>query len=501
MAREAYSHNWDRMSADEQREYRDRKLSWFVRTNLYPFSPFYRKVFDEAGVSPDDVRSVADLRRLPFTYKADIAPSADDPYRYQQFVLDPDEKSIERRASRGMRAKMAFDRLFKGQDYVTKELWSEYSAVHVQFTTGRTGRPTPILYARSDVERMAEAGRRIVELAGVGTRIDYRDVRIVNAMPFAPHLGFWIVAVGLERAGLLSLNTGGGRVMGTGRIINAVSSMQATGIIGMPGYVYHLMRTASGEGADLSSLRLVILAGDRVPGGMKESLAELLEGMGAADVCILSALGFTEARRGYSQCAPDADTGYHLYPDMDYFEIIDPETEEPVADGEDGELVYSCLDGRGTCVIRFRTGDFVKGGIVHEPCPSCGRNVPRLGSDISRTGKDKLFTLTKLKGTLVDQDAYFEVLAQNPDVREWQVEIGKAGGDPYDMDVLDVYVALAEGADESKVREAINSGLLAATEVKPNRIEVMGYESLVERLGVKGGMKELHVVDTRTAQQ
>jgi hypothetical protein len=148
-------------------------------------------------------------------------------------------------------------------------------------------------------------------------------------------------------------------------------------------------------------------------------------------------------------------------------------------------------------VLRFRTGDFVKGGLVHGPCPSCGRNVPRLGSDISRAGKDKVFSLTKLKGTLVDQGAYFSVLSGNPAIREWQVEIGKAGGDPFEMDVVSVFVALAEGADEDSARQEIDTALLRATEVKPNSVQFLPLEELVDRLRAKGGMKELHIVDTR----
>ncbi|MHB8894354.1 MAG: phenylacetate--CoA ligase family protein [Candidatus Geothermincolia bacterium] len=498
MSRENYSRNWDRMSFEEQREYRDRKLSYFVRTRLYPYSAFYRKVFDDNKLAPESIRGVEDLRKLPFTYKSDIAPSSDDPYVYEKFVLKPDEESIARFMPRMSYWKMKSDRLFKGDEFVERSIAGEYDPVHVQFTTGRTGLPTPIMYARSDVERMAEAGKRVLELAGFGTLIDWRGATVLNAMPFAPHLGFWMVSEGLQRAGILSLQTGGGRMMGTRRIIGAARSTKPTAVIGMPGYVYHLLRTARDLDADLSSVKLVVLAGERIPKGMKEKLIELLEEMGAADVFVAGTFGFTEGRKAYSECVPEADSGYHLYPDMDYFEIIDPETEEPVAEGEDGELVYTCLDGRGTSVMRFRTGDFVKGGIVNEPCPNCARRVPRLGSDISRTGRHvKGFSLIKLKGALVDQCAFQSVLEGQPQVKEWQVEISKAGGDPFEVDVLDVYVALADGADEEAVREEIDAGFLLETEVKPNSIGILREEELVERLRTKGVMKELHVVDSR----
>ena len=199
--------------------------------------------------------------------------------------------------------------------------------------------------------------------------------------------------------------------------------------------------------------------------------------MGAKTSSSSARWGSPRAAKRYSECAPAADTGYHLYPDMDYIELVDPETGEPVGEGEDGELVYTCLDGRGTCVVRFRTGDYVKGGIVYEPCPSCGRTVPRLGSDITRSGKVKGFSLTKLKGTLVDQGAFFSVLDEHPDVREWQVEIGKAGGDPLRGRRVDVYAALAEGADEEAVRAEDRLGASCSRpRSSPTAIEFLSIE-------------------------
>jgi phenylacetate-CoA ligase len=497
MAREIWSRKWDRMSFEEQREYRDRKLAYFVRTQLYPYSPFYRTLFDAQKVEPTDIRGVEDLRRLPFTYKSDIAPDVDDPDRFRQFILQPDEELMSRYMPRIQLARRRLDRVLKGEDYLRKRLWGDFGPVHLQFTTGRTGRPTPILYAAHDVARMAEAGRRALELAGFGTKIDQFGATIVNAMPFAPHLAFWMVSKGLDRAGILALHTGGGRVLGTQRIINSIESMGATGLIGMPSYVYHVLRHAADQNRDFSSLKLVLVSGERVSRGLREKIAGFLEEMGASDFSVLAALGFTEARKGYSECASGADTGYHVYPDMDYIELVDPQTGEPVDEGQDGELVYTCLEGQGTCVLRFRTGDIVKGGIVYEPCPSCGRTVPRLGSDVSRSGGAKGFCLTKLKGMLVDQGAFFSVLDENPKVREWQVEIGKAGGDPYEVDIVDVYATPGEGVEEEELRLEIEAQLELMTEVKPNSVQFLRLDALVERLQGDDRMKEIHFLDRR----
>jgi len=497
MAREIYSRDWDRMTLKQQKEYRDSKLSYFIRTQLYPYSAFYRGVFDENNVKPEDIRRVEDLRRLPFTYKSDIAPSPEEPSRFLRFALQPEEKMMREYMPRLQFARMRSEERLKGEEYAKRKLSKKYGPIHIQFTTGHTGQPTPVLYAADDVERMAEAGRRILELAGFGKELRYDDAMIVNAMPFAPHLAFWMAVKGLDKAGVLAFHSGGGRVVGTERIVSAVESLKATGIVGMPGYVYHLLRTAAELGSDFSSVRLVLVSGERITEGMKEKMGKLLEEMGAKNFFVLGALGFTEARKSYSECAPEGNTGYHLFPDMDHMELVDPESGEPVGEGEDGELVYTCLEGQGTTVIRFRTGDFVKGGIVYEPCPSCKRTVPRLASDISRSGAVRGFSLTKIKGALVNQCAYFSVLTDHPKVDEWQVEISKAGDDPYEVDVVDVYVAPQEGADLETLRSQLEEELRTATEVKPNSIEFLPLDDLVKRLMSEREMKEVHFVDRR----
>lgn len=497
MAREIYSGNWDRMSIEEQGEYRDRKLSHFVRTQLYPYSRFYRKVFDDNKVRPEDIRSVKDLKRVPFTYKSDVVPEPENPERYREFILEPDEESRKQYMPRLQLMRLEAERMLKGEEHAKRRVWKKFGPVHVQFTTGRTGLPTPIFYARDDMERMSEAGRRVLGLCGFGDKMSCEDAVVVNTMPFAPHLAFWMASTALDRAGLLSLNTGGGRALGTERIINAIEGMEATTVVGIPGYVYHVFRVAAEHGRDLSKVKLVLVGGERIPGGMKEKMVELLESMGASDVVVIGALGFTEARKGYSECAPKGDTGYHLYPDLDYIELVDPQSGEPVKDGEDGELVYTCLEGQGTCLLRYRTGDFVKGGITYEPCPSCARTVPRLSSEICRIESVKGFSLTKIKGMLVDQGAFFAVLDGHTGVKDWQVEIRKPGEDEFEVDLLDVFIAPEKGADEEELREALSSELAAATEVKPNAIEFVSPDEMVSRLRTETGMKELRVVDRR----
>lgn len=497
MAREMYSSRWDRMSFEEQREYRDRKLAYFVRTQIYPYSNFYRKLFDDNNVKPEQIKTVEDLKRIPFTYKVDIAPDGDNPTKYLDFALDPSDDLLRTYMPRLELAQLRLNKLFRGEDYVNEKLRRYFAPIHVQFTTGRTGISTPVLYSRGDIKRMAEAGRRIMELAGFGSKISLKNAVVVNAMPFAPHLGFWMAFNMLDSMGLLALNSGGGRMLGTDRIISSVETMKAVGIIGMPGYVYRILKAALDRKSDFSSIKFISISGEKISPGMKRKMGEILEELGARNFEVLGAFGFTEARKGFSECSPGGETGYHLFPDLDYFEIIDPETGEAVDEGEDGELVYSCLGGQGTCVLRFRTGDYVKGGIVYEPCPACGRKVPRLGSEITRLGNVKGFALTKLKGNLIDQESFFTVLRSNAQIMEWQVEIDKAHGDPYEVDVLNIYIVCAEGADEREVTSEVNTELQRVTDVKPDSVNYMGINEMEERLRPQGEMKEIHIIDKR----
>src|SRR3989338_2927863 len=150
----------------------------------------------------------------------------------------------------------------------------------------------------------------------------------------------------------------------------------------------------------------------------------------------------------WSECPCHESTGYHTYPDMEIFEIVNPETGEPVKEGESGEIVYTCLDGRASCVLRFRTRDYAVGGMGSEPCPNCGPTPPRISSNITRQSNIKEFNLSKIKGTLVNLNTFSEILASDPEIEEWQIEIRKKDNDPFQMVELAIYLSTRAGGKE-----------------------------------------------------
>ncbi len=474
---------------------RDHQLHRFINEQLYPFSPFYRRLFDEHHINPRKIRSVYDLRHVPLSSKQDIAPTADNPTRPLDLLLRPNEESIRKHAPATVAAKFMLEGLRHGSDAVKDRLRLEYFPVHVTYTTGRTAMPTQFLYTSKDFEHLHVAGKRMVELCGAQP-----GDRALNVFPFAPHLAFWQTFAVAQATTMLVIHTGGGKVAGTAGNVAALSRLKPSMLIGVPGYVYHLLRQSREQRVELEGLRQIALGAERVPPALKARLAELCEQMGALGVTVQGIYGFTEARHAWAECVPPdhaTSYGYHTYPDLDVFEIVDPDSGEPVGPGERGEIVYSTLSGRGSCVLRYRTGDIAEGGIVYDPCPGCGRIVPRISQAISRRADVGEFQLTKIRGTLVDLNGFIPVMAECKEVVEWQLVVKKINDDPDELDELVLSIALSPDGDAELVKHNLNNRLLDALEVAPNRIDVLALAQLEANLGLDTQMKEMRIRDLR----
>lgn len=490
-------HPWKNIEGQSKsalRELQNRKLHHFINDHVYPFSPYYRALFDTHKIDPQSIRTVEDLKRIPFTSKTDFAASKEHPKKFRDFILQPDQDKIKKAWSLPKLLGLKAQTIVCGQEYVKAALAREYRPVFMTFTTGTTSTPTPFVYTKYDFDNLYLSGNRMMELFDLNP-----DEKIVNMFPFAPHLAFWQVYAGGMEAGYFTFHTGGGRAIGTEGNLSALQRIQPAMILGVPSYVYHVLRTAAERGEDMSFVKRVVLGAARVTVGFKQKLAELLESMGARDVAIFGTYGFTEARCAWAESptAIDQSSGYHLYPDKDIFEIIDPETGEVKGEGEDGEIVYTGIDARGSVVLRYRTGDFCKGGIVWSPCPYSGRTTPRLSSDISRLSDQKDLQLSKVKGSLVNFHHFGMVLSDIPEICEWQIEIRKKDDDPYGIDEIILYVTQNDGADCEALSTKIRKKMALVTEINPNAIEYISLEEIVKRLELETANKDKRVVDRR----
>jgi len=311
-------------------------------------------------------------------------------------------------------------------------------------------------------------------------------------LPYSPHLAFWLATFALQKIMMTSLHTGGGKIMGSTKILDATERMKASVMTVIPGYFYHLMRQAKDEGRRFENLKYIVFGGDRVSPGLKDKARDMLEAMGATEPRFYSTYAMTEGKTAWIQCAED--TGYHTYPDLDFWEVVD-EDGNRVRDGDPGELVYTSLAWCGTTVLRYRTGDITK-GISYDACPNCGKTVPRIHPDIQRKTEFREFHLTKVKGELVNLNAFYPILSGTKQIEEWQVQIKKKNNDPFEVDEIVVVVAMKRGAQLNTIAEALKKQIVAEAGVTPI-IEEQTVAALLESMGMDTELKEQRILDLR----
>lgn len=481
--------SWDKlckMSYKEIKDMQDRKLRAFIANQLYLYSPHYSELLKENKIDPFKIKGIDDLRHLPFTYKWDIAPTDEEPQRAKDFVIRPDEEVTEKY---GHLAKMSMT----GGKALVEERIYDFKPVHIHFTTGRTALPTPFVYSKRDLENLRESGYRLLDVFNVTS-----DDTVVNCFPFAPHLAFWQTYFAGEKMNVAGFHSGGGKIVGTNNLMDAFEYIRPSVAVFIPGYCYYFLREAVQQGRDFSSVNKIFFGGERVPPGLKGKIKDLFRQLGAEDVMVLATYGMTEAKVAWAECpSHDEYFGYHLYPDMEVFETVDPESGEPVGEGEEGEIVYTALDWRGTAVLRYRTGDIAKGGLLYEPCPNCGRHVPRISSNIQRKSELKEFNMTKVKGTLVNLNNFFPLMMSHPDIEEWQVEMRKRNDDPFDLDEIYLHIATKGEVDRERLIGDLKQKVLRDTEVSLTDIYFKSVPELISQLGMETELKEKRILDNR----
>jgi phenylacetate-CoA ligase len=482
-------HPWPPLPSAQLRTRQAKELSRYLRDVVLPFSPHYRALFQRLGLTADSIRTLDDLRRLPFTSKADLLPTPESPQRFKDFILTPEREVLARRPATLLRA------MLHGREQVARELAAEFRPVSIHFTTGRAAEPLAFVLTKHDLANIESASIRLMEVCGAQP-----EFRLVNAFPYAPHLAFWFTHYAGVAFGVLTVSSGGGKVAGTEGNLRLMRKLNPEVLIGVPTFIYHLLHQAAEEGVRCGNLKRIVLGGEKVSDGLRRKLRELAEDLGARNVDVLATYGFTEAKLAWAECPFPHDqpsSGYHLYPDLGVTEIVDPKSGEPVPSGEPGEIVFTPLAARGSVVLRYRTGDFIDGGLVYEPCPYCGRAMPRLVGRISRASEVREMKLDKLKGTLVDFNEIEHVLDDAPHVGAWQVELRKAHDDPHEVDELILHVQKSDTTDDHALATALNARFYAHTEIHPNRIEFHDAETLRRLQGLGVLMKEQKIVDHR----
>lgn len=483
------SQQWHSLDRARVRELQGKKLHRYLRDSVLPFSSHYQQVFARAGLTADSIRSIDDLAKLPFTSKEDLLPTPENPRRSLDFVLKPDPAVLSKRPGVIWRA------LRHGRARVSEELDREWRPTFMTATTGRSTESVAFLYTQHDIRNLGLGAGRIADMGG-----RTREERMLNMFPFAPHLAFWYMYyAGIDR-NIFCLSTGGGKVMGTEGNLRAILKIKPHVIAAMPTFIYHVLTEAVAEGARVEGLKCVLLGGEKVAEGTRRKLAELCAQLGSPEVNVVATYGFTEAKLAWSECpfpAGHTPPGYHLYPDLGIFEVIDPETGKVQPDNVGGEIVWTPLDQRGTVVLRYRTGDQVENGLTHEPCPYCGKTMPRLMGRISRVSDFRALRFQKVKGTILDFNELEHALDDVRGIGSWQIELRKAHDDPLELDEVHLHVTRTGDQPEETITRNLSNLLHAQFELRPNRIVFETPEKMRELQKVGVALKEQKVVDNR----
>ena len=237
------------LSTKKIEKLQNKKLRNFLQHKI-PFSPYYIRLFKKNKIKFSNIRTTKDLEKIPFTTKGDVAPSKKNPKKYKDFILQPDKNSIKKYSPKFELLKYSLNK---------NSVFDEFRPVHIHFTTGRTANAVPFLYTAYDLEKLREAGRRMMDILNIN-----KDGRLVNVFPYAPHLAFWQTFFAAEATGIFALHTGGGKILGTNKIIKAIESMKTSLLAFMPGYDYHMLREAKNKKADFSDIKEEFFGGERV---------------------------------------------------------------------------------------------------------------------------------------------------------------------------------------------------------------------------------------------
>ena len=314
---------------EDMKKTQSERLRKMVR-NCYDNVPFYRQKLDDMGVKPEEIQSIDDIVKLPFTYKTDLR----DHYPYG-LVAVPREK-----------------------------------VARIHASSGTTGKQTVVAYTEGDVDVWATGAARALAAAGCTTR-DYVHVSYGYGL-FTGGLG---LHYGAEKLGAAAIPVSSGN---TKRQVQILQDFGSDFLCCTPSYAAFIGETCRDMGVDTSKLplRAGIFGAEAWSEGMRENIERLLN-IKAYDIYGLSEI----AGPGVSfECSEQ--NGLHVNEDFFYPEIIDPDTGEQLPDGEYGELVFTCIGKEALPLIRYRTRDI--SALVHEKC-ACGRTLVRMLKPKGRT--------------------------------------------------------------------------------------------------------------------
>ncbi|MHB8760846.1 MAG: phenylacetate--CoA ligase family protein [Coriobacteriia bacterium] len=342
---------------------------------------YYRAELDQRGIRPKDIRTLADVRLLPMTDKTALR----DTYPFGMFAVPLEQ------------------------------------VVRVHSSSGTTGKPIVVGYTKGDLNTWSELTARIASAAGV-TAHD----RVQMAFLYGMFTGGWGMHYGIERIGASVFPAGSGN---TERHLMMIQDFGTTALVCTPSYALYLAEAAEGCGVDVRSLplRVGLFGGEPSGEGMRDEIQRRLGILATDNYGLSEVMGPGVSGECEHQC------GLHMAEDHFLFEVVDPETGEPRAEEEEGELIITSLTKEAFPVLRYRTHDLTV--IDASPC-ACGRTSARMRKVRSRTDDMLIIRGVNVFPSQIE-DAVLQVEGVAP---HYLIVVDRQGA----MDGLEVKIEVAE---------------------------------------------------------
>ena len=352
-------------SIDEIRSLQLDRLKWSLR-HAYDNVPMYKQRFDEAGVHPDDLKTLADLAKFPFTYKNDLR----DHYPFGLFAV-PREQIIRLHAS-----------------------------------SGTTGKPTVVGYTKNDIDNWADLVARSLRASGLR-----KGDMIHNAYGYGLFTGGLGAHYGIERLGATVVPMSGGQ---TEKQVALITDFKPDGIMVTPSYMLNILEQYHKVGMDPreSSLSVGVFGAEPWTDAMRREVEQAFD-MHAVDIYGLSEI----MGPGVANECVETKDGPVIWEDHFYPEIIDPQTGEVLPDGEMGELVFTTLTKEGLPMIRYRTRDLTR------LLPGTARSMRRMEKITGRSDDMIILRGVNVFPSQIEE----QVMATGGIAAHYQIELYKSG--------------------------------------------------------------------------
>ncbi|MDR0375652.1 MAG: phenylacetate--CoA ligase [Treponema sp.] len=395
------------------------KLKWAVKNALR--TPFYAKRLKEAGVdSPDVIKTLDDLRRIPFTTKHDLR----DGFPYGFLSVPKDE------------------------------------IVRLHASSGTTGAPTTIYFNKEDIARWTTFVARSIYATGCNKTDVFQNM--ITYGLFTGGLGFH---AGGEEVGMLVIPSGPGN---TARQFRFMRDFGTTVLHATPSFLLHVESKMREEGVKRESLKLrkAFAGAEPYSEDTRKRIEELLK------IDVYNSYGLSEMNGPGVAFECQCKNGVHLWEDGYIGEIINPDTLEPVKEGETGELTLTCLCREATPILRYRTRDL--SSFYNEPC-ACGRTHRRLRRITGRTDDMLIINGVNLFPSQIE-----EVIMSMKEVgNNYLIVVEKDGA--LDRLTVRIEVSSAVFTDDARllnvVKEKIRKTLQASITINP-KVELHEHGSL-----------------------